>query len=106
MLKNDGWDGVWVDSYRKCFRTEMPEDNEVMRELPEVPSVFFKTITASTGFRGCWDVFLWKGEEFLFAECKRKKKDSIRDSQLLWLETCLQNGLRPENFLLVEWDLV
>lgn len=104
-LKKEGWDGVWVDSYRKCFRTKMPEGAKENHELPEIPAKFFKTITARTDFKGCWDVFLWKGDNFLFVECKRKNKDSIRDSQFIWLEACLEVGLGPDNFLLVEWDI-
>lgn len=106
MLKKDGWDGVWVDSYRKCFRVDMPGSPDGTRELPEEAAKFFNAITATTGFKGCWDVFAWKdGNEFLFAECKRKSKDEIRDTQLLWLETCLNHGLSEKNFLLVEWDV-
>ena len=106
MLKNDGWDGVWVDSYRKQFREGMPRSAEGTRELPEGAAKFFSAVTAVTGFKGCWDVFAWKGAgEFLFAECKRKAKDEVRDTQLVWLETCLNHGLSEKNFLLVEWDV-
>lgn len=105
LLNEDGWDGVWVDSYRKCFRISMPGSADGERELPEDAAKLFNEITAVTGFKGCWDVFTWKQGRFLFAECKRKAKDQIRDTQLLWLETCLNHGLSEKDFLLVEWDV-
>lgn len=104
-LKKDGWEGVWVDSYRKLFRVDMPENMNGGHELPEEAAKFFNAITATAGFKGCWDVFTWKGGEFLFAECKRKAKDEIRETQLVWLETCLQHKLSEKDFLLVEWDM-
>lgn len=105
ILKDNGWDGVWVDSYRKYFRISMPGDLKEKYELPQIPAKLFKKITNQTGFKGCWDVFAWKGNEFLFVECKRKGKDKIRDSQLVWLETCLRHKMSLSSFLLVEWAL-
>jgi hypothetical protein len=54
---------------------------------------------------GAWDVFCWAGDQFLFAESKRNKKDSIRNPQKKWLEAALGVGLEPDNFLIVQWSL-
>jgi len=105
MLKQDGWDGVWVDNFRSRFITEMPKDGEEGVVLPEGPAGFFGKYSAQAGNRGCWDLFLWKGGKYLFVECKRKGKDAMRESQLVWLESCLDNGLKTESFFLVEWDI-
>ncbi len=105
MFKENNWDGVWVDSYRKCFRTKMPEKVKEVIELPEQPKQIYDKIVETTGFRGCWDVFLWNDSDVLFVECKRNKKDKMQESQLVWLETCLKFGLLPHNFLFVEWDV-
>jgi len=54
---------------------------------------------------GCWDVVAWKGEELLFVECKLVGKDSLKLSQLSFLEAGLQQGLSSEQFGIVEWNL-
>ncbi len=105
IFMQNGWEGVWVDSYRKCFRTKLPDKSKEDFVLPDQPRQIFEKIVEQTGFKGCWDVFLWNGTNVLFVECKRSKKDEIRESQLVWLETSLKLGLSPHNFLLVEWDI-
>lgn len=48
----------------------------------------------------------WSGENILFTESKRLKKDQIRNSQIDWLRAGLKVGLKPENFMIVQWDFV
>lgn len=55
-------------------------------------------------FSGCWDVLAWKGDRIIFAESKRSKRDKINKNQIRWLKVSLCYGLKPENFLVVEWD--
>ena len=57
-------------------------------------------------YAGCWDIVGWHKEMVVFAELKRRKKDRMQQTQLKWLAAALQVGLKPENFLLVEWDLL
>jgi len=58
----------------------------------------------NNSFSGCWDVIGWKGDQIIFAESKRIKKDRIRQTQNNWLSAGLKFGLKPENFLIVQWD--
>lgn len=105
LFQADGWDGVWVDSYRNKYRIGLPERSEPVR-LQTEQQEFLDAIRERTGRRGgCWDVFAWRGNERKFVESKRIGKDAIRESQILWLEKSLEAGLRPDDFLLVEWDL-
>jgi hypothetical protein len=105
-FQSKGWNGVWVDSYRKKFRVGLPGLVDSV-PLPEKQKIFFDTIYSKTKRKGgCWDVFLWKGNKLFFVELKRKKKDTIRSSQIVWLQESLQSGLKPENFLIVEWDFL
>jgi hypothetical protein len=105
-LEKEGWAGVWVDSYRRCLRKDMPPSKVPDTTLGDVASEIFNTVTKQVGKSGgCWDVLAWKAKDILFVECKRRKKDAIQVSQLVWLEQCLNFGLQPENFLIVEWDL-
>ena len=56
-------------------------------------------------YGGCWDIVSWKNDKILFSESKRTKKDFIQSTQNKWLKCSFNLGLRPENFLMVEWKL-
>jgi hypothetical protein len=104
-LKNNGWDGVWVNSYQCKFRVDLPERADDC-DLPLKPKNLFDAIAAIKGSRGgCWDVFAWRANEFLFAESKRRKRDSMQPSQFQWLDAAIQVGLPLSSFLIVEWEL-
>lgn len=105
LLQRKGWNGVWVDSYRSKYRTDLPERN-VGTALPSEQEKLIQSIRAKTKKRGgCWDIFGWKENAHLFAESKRSKRDIMRPNQLLWLQEGLNLGLKPKNLLVVEWDL-
>lgn len=102
MFQSTGWDGVWVDTYRKKFRTSYwPKDEAV---LPSGAVHLFDQICEKAGSRnGCWDVFCWKGDAYCFAEAKWQGHDRIRETQRRWLEAALKSGLSVTSFLIVEW---
>lgn len=105
LFHKNGWQGVWVDSYRRKFRVGLPDVVDPV-DLPEDKKNIIEKLRASTGkIGGCWDLFLWKNDQILFVELKRLKKDAIQDSQILWLEKSLEFGLTPNNFALIEWDI-
>jgi hypothetical protein len=105
ILQQDSWEGVWVDSFRRKFRGDLPERANAC-DLPLKAKNLFDAIVAIKGSRGgCWDVFAWRQNEFLFAESKRRKRDSMRPSQYRWLDAAIQVGLPLSSFLIVEWDL-
>ncbi len=105
LFQSHGWEGVWVDSYRRKYRTGLPDVAEPV-ELPEKQKQLIESIRAKTGRSGgCWDVFAWKGEDVMFVELKRQKKDVIQESQKVWLEKSLESSLVLENFAFLEWKL-
>jgi len=100
-----GWDGVWVDSYRNVYRRGY-WDTPPVDTLPAPCQQRLGQIVAHAGRRGGpWDVFAWQGSQLLFAESKRHTRDSIRESQLAFLDSALVMGEPPEAFLLVEWRI-
>lgn len=104
LFQSHGWDGVWVDSYRRKYRIGLPEVAEPI-ELPQKQQELMDSIKAKTGRSGgCWDVLVWKGDTTLFIELKRQKKDNIQSTQVEWLAAALESGLTADNFALVEWD--
>jgi hypothetical protein len=103
LFQSHGWDGVWVDSYRRKYRTGLPNVAEPV-ELPEKQKQLIDSIRSKTGRHGgCWDVFVWKDNQVMFLELKRSKKDRVQDSQRLWLEKSLDSKLTADNFAFVEW---
>ena len=105
MMERAGWHGVWVDTYRNKFRTKYWPKNAV--ELPPKQDKFMKRIREKVGSpAGCFDVFCWKGDQFIFIEAKRFNKDKIRDTQKRWLQTAILKCHIPfKSFLIVEWAL-
>jgi hypothetical protein len=49
--------------------------------------------------KGSWDVFAWRDDQILFAECKRASKSAT------WLEKALAARVALETFLIVERTL-
>lgn len=102
LFQKDGWEGVWIDTFRKKYRTAW--GGEGVAQLPEDRLLLLQEIHGRAGSSsGCFDVYCWKGEEVLFAETKRRSKDRIRATQLRWLEAALALGLETSSFLIVEW---
>ena len=104
LFERAGWQGFWVDTFRKKYRTHYWPANEV--EPPEAQASLLNRIHEAAGiYKGCWDVFCWNGDRYIFAESKRHSKDHIRDSQRHWLEAAIGCGIPLESFLAVEWSL-
>lgn len=105
LFQSHGWEGVWVDSYRRKYRTGLPDVTEPI-ELPEQQKQLIESIRAKTGRHGgCWDVLVWKDNQLLLIELKRSKKDRIQESQISWLEKSIEFGLNLNNFSFIEWSL-
>jgi hypothetical protein len=102
-LQEGGWDGVWVDTYRRKFRPAMPPS--CCGVPPHAQELYDRICRANGGKVGGWfDVFAWKGQDFLFVESKRRSKDSIRESQKAWIEAALHSGVSVDSLLICEWD--
>lgn len=102
QFQEDGWDGVWVDTFRKKYRTAWGEEGVVRLSGDKLQ--LLKAIHQKAGsVSGCFDVYCWKDDVVVFAESKRRSKDEIRQTQLVWLEAAMSTGLDASAFLIVEW---
>jgi len=102
-FQQEGWEGVWVDTFRQKFRTECFPVNAVV--LPPPQKEILERIREAAGHHsGCWDVFCWKGEDCVWAEAKLHRRDRIRPSQVNWLDAALKIGIGLSSFLVVEWS--
>lgn len=106
-LQNEGWQGVWVDSFRRIFRTgywDSSSNGAPQKSLPEKPSTLSDEVWNLAKARsGVWDVFCWQDDRVLYCESKKAGRDRIRASQLLFAESALNIGLPLDSFLFVEW---
>jgi hypothetical protein len=97
-----GWNGAWIDTYRKRTLGGMTE----RAPLPDERQRLLDTIYERTGSRhGCFDVFAWCGDAFVFAEAKRARQDRIRQTQVAWLDAAITLGVERSSLLIVEWRL-
>jgi hypothetical protein len=105
LMEHSGWEGVWVDTYRNKFRTRFWPKDAV--QLPPKQAEIFNRIREKAGSKdGCFDVFCWKGERFIFIEAKRRNKDRIQETQKRWLQAAnLKCGIPFTSFLIVEWSV-
>lgn len=108
ILKSRGFaEAIWRDNFGQgCFRKAMPKSS---CSLPECfREVCGRILAVHGSWNGCWDVLGMRREGLLFVECKqktRKSKDRIKQSQIQWLESCLEAGLSEEQFAICEWTL-
>ena len=90
---------AYLKDDKYCTQVDKPfDDSSIMDLLAEIAKV------NGNSYSGCWDVVSRKGDDILFAESKRTRKDSIRQSQQNWFASALRCGLKKENFLMVQWD--
>jgi len=105
-LKREGWEGVWIDTYRNRMWRDSKRERPVT-ELPACPRSVLDRVRAARGGKraGTWDVLAWRGDDLRFAEAKRAARDKIRPSQVEWLAAALGVGVRLDQLLVVEWSL-
>ena len=106
LFKNNNWNAFWIDSFHKKLWDTMPANNE-LSEIPMGAFLIFSKLTIEKNIfsQGAWDIFAWYGDDYLFVECKGiPSKDKIRKTQLQFFKKSIKNGLKKENFLILEWD--
>lgn len=115
LFLQSGWEVRWISTYGSSNKgpkllAGWADDKYKNQTSEEITDVKVKELLIgianenNDSYFGCWDVLAWKDEKIIFAESKRKQKDNIRQTQINWLEAGLKFGLKPENFLVVQWD--
>lgn len=117
LFKRSGWQARWVETYAKSktapiFLSEWKDDKyknqladpiadeKILRCLSDIAEI------NKNNYGGCWDVVAWKDDSIVFAESKRRKQDRIQETQINWLTAALAYGLKPQNFTLIEWEII
>jgi hypothetical protein len=121
LLEKDGWEGRWVNTlgpggevWKYLTRWEdAPRDEQRTRPIEaEDPRRVLARIASSRRKRyvGCWDVYAWRGDDFLFLETLRgapTAKTELKGDAVDWLHTALLFGderVRQDSFAVVSWD--
>ena len=122
LLQNEEWDGRWVSTYsagkevwkyltdwedvpRTEQKTRPIQDDEPRQLLARIAG-----FNKPRRYKGCWDVFAWRGEQVAFAACKRaaaKNTDVVSKDQEEWLRSALFIGdarVTVDSFCFVQWD--
>jgi hypothetical protein len=103
LIQEEGWQGVWIDTYRRKFRQFLPPHS---CSLPPHAERFLDNANQGRKWRsGCSDLLAWNDLQYLFVEAKRRGKDLIRDTQRQWLESALNSGLPLDTFAIFEWSI-
>lgn len=122
LLERDGWNGRWVSTFSTGadiwkYLTEwkdVPRADQRGRPIEESePRQLLARIAGFNKprrYKGCWDIFAWRGGEFIFVQTKRvaaKATDMITKDQQEWLRSTLYIGDRritENSFCVVQWD--
>jgi hypothetical protein len=105
ILEKEGYKGIWVDTYRNKFWQRLPHFSFPVIIDTTIENIFNKIYSLKGGKKsGCFDVIAYKGDNFIFAELKRKSKDVIQPSQIDWLNAALKLNLDKNKFIIVEWE--
>ncbi|HEV2233968.1 MAG TPA: hypothetical protein VGV68_11245 [Terriglobia bacterium] len=103
LIQEEGWQGVWIDTFRRKFRQYLPPH---FCALPPHAASFLERANQGREWPGgCWDVLSWSDGRYLFVEAKRRGKDAILDTQSEWLESVLDSGIPVDWFQIFEWGI-
>jgi len=93
-----------VDTFRNRFLRCWPPQS---CSIPPHAQAIYDGIKEFSGRKrsGCFDVFAWEDNAYLFVESKKFAEDSIRQNQIRWLDAALKSGVPLSAFLICEWKL-
>jgi len=88
LLSTSGWYGVWINSFRKKFHIEFP--NEIaQKDLPQEVRDRLIEINGNDKFPvGAWDLCCFKDSKILFVESKKKRMGLLRIRSIGWKNVC------------------
>ncbi len=102
-LEQDGWEGVWVDTFhgRKFWRA-MPHRSAPVR-LPPPARARYDAVVAANGGRasGFFDVLAWRGEQFVHLEYKGAG-DRPNRNEVGWIGAAIAAGVTPPELWYVQ----
>ena len=106
LLEKQGYQGVWVDTYRNKFWRQLPCLSIPVEPDKLLLDVIDKIYLNKGGRRsGCFDIIAYRDTSFVFAELKKCKADRIRQSPIEWFMAAQTIGLDNPRFFIAEWTI-
>ena len=107
LLEEQGYKGVWVDTYRNKFWQRLPHFSFPVIPDNKILEIYNKIYSIKGGRKsGCFDIIAYdKNENFIFCELKKSKEDKIRNTQIEWLKAALTLNLKNAYFIIAEWSI-
>lgn len=120
LLEREGWEGRWIHTtsggeiskYVTDWRDVSRQDqkNRPIQNDAARATLYAVADRSGNRFAGCWSVFAWRGDAYVFLEAKRqapKDTERLRPAQEAWVRAALslrQNPLTAHSFGFVPWD--
>jgi hypothetical protein len=122
LLRDDGWDGRWVNTYsggKEVWKfltawEDVPRAEQKTRPIADdEPRQILARIAGFNKprrYKGCWDVFAWRASQLAFVAAKRVARKTgglVSKDQEEWLRSALFLGdprLTVDSFCFVQWD--
>lgn len=101
-LQEDGWDGVWLDTFHQKFWSGMLPTTAAA--LPAPAFERYQSIRRENGGQagGSFDVMAWRDDAYLFVEYKGAG-DTIKPKQRNWIGAARRAGVANRELLFVEY---
>jgi hypothetical protein len=108
LFQRAGWRGVWVNAYRREFRTGLPNRTAPV-EFTQGPAAALvqRMIKERGSFAGCPDVAADRKGAVVLVEAMRLGEGSTRlaPERLEWITAALDHDVPATCFLVVEWSI-
>lgn len=116
ILQDNNFNAVWIETYAMKNKKpyyfndwidgKLTEQKSIILQDEKIVSILDSISIINETYAGCWDILCWKNEKIYFIDCKRKKKDFLRKTQIKWYQSALEFGLINDNFIIFEWDFI
>jgi hypothetical protein len=99
------WAGAWTETFGGATRfwCNMPTKWETPSDT-KIPLGPLSAIWKQAAKNVCLDLFLHNGDDYLFVEAKRYRKDKPTKAEVVFFQAASACGVPAERLLIVEWD--
>jgi hypothetical protein len=110
LLEQEGWSGRWIKNWSGTSGPRIQFCRAIGQSAAirdAAAAAMFAALDEAAGHPtgGIWDIFAWRGDDYLVIESKQhRSSDHLKPNQLAWLEACRRVGLPPDSFALVFYD--
>ena len=89
LLERSGWGSAWVKNWGGCA---FWRDVKTRSIAPNTKRAVSTGVTLTGARGGCWDIVAWRDDDAMFIESKQRRRDRLRPTQRIWLETAMGCG--------------